>query len=252
MRLTFLGTGTSTGVPTLGCACHVCRSEDPRDKRMRPSILLEYDGRAVLIDAGPDFRQQALREKMTRLDAVVFTHSHADHIFGLDDVRPFYFRQQEPIPIYADPHSLENIRRTFQYIFDGTYAFGGLAKLTPHEIAGPFTLWGLDLIPVNLMHGSLPMLGFRFRNTAYLTDFSMIPETSEALLQGLDVLILDALRPRPHPTHSTIVNSLSLVEHFKPRRAFFTHMAHEVSHAEVEATFPPHVRLAFDGLKLDI
>lgn len=252
MRLTFLGTGTSTGVPTLGCACRVCRSEDPRDKRTRPAILLEYDGRAVMIDAGPDFRQQALRERMTRLDAVVFTHSHADHIFGLDDVRPFYFRQQEPIPIYADKHSMDNIRRAFTYIFEGKYPFGGIARLAPHEIDGPFELWGLNLIPVPVLHGNLPVLGFRFRDTAYLTDFSVIPESSDALLQGLDVLILDALRPHPHPTHSTIQNSLSLVERFKPRRAFFTHMAHDVGHAEVEATFPPHVRLSYDGLKLEV
>jgi phosphoribosyl 1,2-cyclic phosphate phosphodiesterase len=252
MRLTFLGTGTSTGVPTLGCQCRVCQSEDPRDKRTRPSVLLEYDGRVVMIDAGPDFRQQALREKITRLDAVVFTHSHADHIFGLDDVRPYYFRQQQPIPIYADRHSLENIRRTFSYIFEGSYPFGGVAKLSPHEIHGPFELWGLDLIPVPLLHGNLSMLGFRFRDTAYLTDFSVIPASSDALLQGLDVLILDALRPHPHPTHSTIQNSLSLVERFKPRRAFFTHMAHDVGHAEVEATFPPYVRLSYDGLKLEV
>jgi len=252
MKLTFLGTGTSTGVPTLGCRCRVCTSADPRDQRTRPSLLLEYDGRAVVIDTTPDFRAQALRHQMQRLDAAVFTHAHADHILGLDDVRPFYFRQQTPIPIYADAHCLENIRRTFQYIFDGLYPYGGIARLDPHLIDGPFDLWGLRLTPVPVLHGNLPILGFRFGQAAYLTDFSAIPETSLPLLDGLEVLILDALRPKPHPAHSSIEQSLAWVEQLKPRRAFFTHMAHQVSHAEISASLPPHVRLAYDGLQLDL
>jgi len=252
MKLTFLGTGTSTGVPTLGCRCRVCTSADPRDQRTRPSLLLEYDGRTVVIDTTPDFRAQALRHQMQRLDAAVFTHAHADHILGLDDVRPFYFRQQTPIPIYAEAHCLENIRRTFQYIFDGVYPYGGIARLDPHLIDGPFDLWGLRLTPVPVLHGNLPILGFRFGQAAYLTDFSTIPETSLPLLDGLEVLILDALRPKPHPAHSSIEQSLAWVEQLKPRRAFFTHMAHQVSHAEISASLPPHVRLAYDGLQLDL
>jgi phosphoribosyl 1,2-cyclic phosphate phosphodiesterase len=214
--------------------------------------LLEYDGRAVVIDTTPDFRAQALRHQMQRLDAAVFTHAHADHILGLDDVRPFYFRQQTPIPIYAEAHCLENIRRTFQYIFDGVYPYGGIARLDPHLIDGPFDLWGLRLTPVPVLHGNLPILGFRFGQAAYLTDFSTIPETSLPLLDGLEVLILDALRPKPHPAHSSIEQSLAWVEQLKPRRAFFTHMAHQVSHAEISASLPPHVRLAYDGLQLDL
>ena len=252
MKLTFLGTGTSTGVPTLGCRCRVCTSADPRDQRTRPSLLLEYDGRTVVIDTTPDFRAQALRHQMQRLDAAVFTHAHADHILGLDDVRPFYFRQQTPIPIYAEAHCLENIRRTFQYIFDGVYPYGGIARLDPHLIDGPFDLWGLRLTPVPVLHGNLPILGFRFGQAAYLTDFSAIPEASLPLLDGLEVLILDALRPKPHPAHSSIEQSLAWVEQLKPRRAFFTHMAHQVSHAEISASLPPHVRLAYDGLQLDL
>ena len=252
MRLTFLGTGTSTGVPTLTCECPVCLSSDPRDKRTRPSVLLEYDGRAVVIDTTPDFRQQALRARMRRLDAVVFTHEHADHILGLDDVRVFYFRQHVPIPIYADSRTMESIRRVYKYIFDQSYAYGGIARLDPQLIDGPFDLWGERLIPVPVVHGDLPVLGFRFGHAAYVTDFSAIPEPTLPLLEDLDVLILDALRHKPHPTHSSVEQSLGLVERVQPRRAFFTHIAHELGHEETNAALPPHVRLAYDGLVLDL
>ena len=252
MRLTFLGTGTSTGVPTLACRCPVCTSSDPRDKRTRPSVLLEFDGRAVVIDTAPDFRQQALREGMERLDAVLFTHTHADHVLGLDDVRVFYFRQRQPIPIYANSRSMDDIRRIFSYIFDQTYPYGGIAKLDPHMIDGPFDLWGERLIPLPVFHGNLPVLGFRFGKAAYVTDFSAIPDSTIPLIEGLDVLILDALRHKPHPTHSSLEQSLEWVERLKPRRAFFTHIAHELGHEATNAVLPPHVRLAYDGLKLDL
>jgi phosphoribosyl 1,2-cyclic phosphate phosphodiesterase len=252
MRLTFLGTGTSTGVPIVGCRCPVCTSPAPHDKRTRPSVLLEYSGRAVVIDTTPDFRAQALREKIERVDAVVFTHAHADHVLGLDDVRPFFFRQQIPIPIYADSRSMESLRRIFTYIFDQTYAYGGILKVDPHLIDGPFDLWEEPMIPMTVLHGNLPVLGFRFKNTAYVTDFSAIPEEAMGLLEGLDVLILDALRYKPHPTHSTVENSLSLVERLKPARAYFTHIAHELHHAETNAKLPPNVQLAYDGLKIEL
>ena len=252
MKLTFLGTGTSTGVPTLTCECPVCLSSDPKDKRTRPSVLLEFDGRVVVIDTTPDFRQQALRARMRRLDAVVFTHEHADHILGLDDVRVFYFRQHVPIPIYADSRTMESIRRVYKYIFDQSYAYGGIAKLDPQLIDGPFDLWGERLIPVPVVHGDLPVLGFRFGHAAYVTGFSAIPEATVPLLEDLDVLILDALRHKPHPTHSSVEQSLGLVERVQPRRAFFTHIAHELGHEETNAALPPHVRLAYDGLVLDL
>ena len=251
MRLTFLGTGTSTGVPTLTCHCRVCTSTDPRDKRTRPSILVEFGGRTLVVDTTPDFRAQALREGMERLDAVLFTHSHADHILGLDDVRVFNFRQQQPIPIYADARSMENIRRTFQYIFDGSYAYGGVAKLDPQVIEGPFDLADLRVVPIPVLHGDMPILGFRFGAAGYLTDVSAIPETSLPLLDGLEVLVLDALRRKPHPTHLSIEQALNVVERVKPCRTYFTHIAHELGHEETNAWLPPHVRLAYDGLKLD-
>lgn len=252
MRLTFLGTGTSTGVPTITCRCKVCTSTDPRDQRTRPSLLVEFDGRVVLIDTTPDFRQQALREKMERLDAVVFTHGHADHVLGLDDTRVFYFRQQVPLPIWADQRSMETLRTIFTYIFNATYKYGGVGKLDPHLIDGPFDLWGLKMIPVPVLHGDLPVLGFRFGQVAYVTDFSTIPETSLPLLEGLDVLVLDALRHKPHPTHSNIEQSLALVERLKPRQALFTHIAHELGHEETNALLPPHVRLAYDGQQVEL
>jgi phosphoribosyl 1,2-cyclic phosphate phosphodiesterase len=252
MRLTFLGTGTSTGVPTVTCHCKVCTSTDPRDQRTRPSLLVEFDGRAVLIDTTPDFRQQALREKMEQLDAVVFTHSHADHVLGLDDTRVFYFRQQVPLPVWADERSMHKLRQIFSYIFDETYAYGGVGKLDPHLIEGPFELWGLKMIPVPVYHGDLPVLGFRFGRAAYVTDFSTIPETSLPLLEGLDVLVLDALRHKPHPTHSNLEQSLALVERLKPRQALFTHIAHELGHEETNAALPPHVQLAYDGQRVEL
>lgn len=252
MRLTFLGTGTSTGVPTLGCRCRVCTSPDAHDYRTRPSLMLEYDGRVVVIDTTPDFRTQALREKIERLDAVVFTHAHADHILGLEDVRGYYFRQGEPIPIHADAPTMETLRHVFSYIFNGTYSGGALAKLAPHIIDGPIELWGKCLIPLQVFHGDLPVLGFKFGQAAYVTDFSTIPQATMPLLEGLDVLILDALRRTPHPTHSNLEQSLALVERLRPRRAFFTHIAHELMHEETNAALPPHVRLAYDGLKLDL
>jgi phosphoribosyl 1,2-cyclic phosphate phosphodiesterase len=252
MKLTFLGTGTSTGVPTLTCKCRVCTSSDPRDRRTRPSVLLEFDGRAVVIDTAPDFREQALRAGLSRLDAVVFTHAHADHVMGLDDVRVFYFKQQVPIPIYADAQCMASIQRIFKYIFDQTYPYGGIAKLDPHVIDGPFELWGAVLTPVPVLHGNLPVLGFRFGRAAYVTDFSTIPETTLPLLEGLDLLILDALRHKPHPTHSNLEQSLALVSRLRPRRAFFTHIAHELPHSETNAQLPEHVQLAYDGLSVEV
>ncbi len=252
MKLTFLGTGTSTGVPTVGCCCAVCKSPDERDKRTRPSLLLEYSSRTVVIDTAPDFREQALRQNIQRVDAVVYTHDHADHVLGLDDVRPYYFRQKNPIPIYADKRCMDSLRRIFTYIFDQTYPYGGILKVDPHLIDGPFNLWDMKLVPLPVLHGNLPVMGFRFNNAAYVTDFSTIPDSTLDLLKGLDVLILDALRHKPHPTHSTIENSLSLVEKLKPARAYFTHIAHELSHDETNAKLPPNVTLAYDGLEIDL
>ena len=253
VRLTVLGSGTSVGVPTIGCHCDVCTSQDPRDKRLRPSVLIEYDGRAVLIDTTPDFRQQMLRHKVGRLDAILYTHSHADHILGLDDVRPFNFYQQGTIPIFAAPDALEVIERVFSYIFFTGETESSRPRIQVNRLDGrPFDLFGLEFEPIFLKHGRGTTLGYRFGRCAYLTDHSEIPLSSQEQLRGLDVLFLDALRHKPHPTHSTVERSLKHVEQLAPRRAYFTHISHDLAHVQTESLLPPHVHLAYDGLKLQI
>ncbi len=253
VKITVLGSGTSVGVPTIGCHCAVCTSTDPRDNRLRPSILIGYEGHAVLVDTPPDFRTQALRAKIERIDAILFTHAHADHLMGLDDVRPFNFRQKERIPIYAAAPTMEAIRRCFAYVFLEIQRSTNVPKLDTHLIDGsPFDLFGLTFVPVPILHGDETIYGFRFGNAAYLTDHSGIPEESYALLENLDVLFLDALRYKPHPTHSTVERSLSTVERLKPRRAYFTHISHDLGHERVESMLPPNVRLAYDGLEIEV
>ena len=249
--LTVLGSGTSMGVPTIGCRCAVCTSSDPRDRRTRPSILVDYDGHRILIDSSPDFREQAIREGIQHLDAVLYTHAHADHILGLDDLRPLTFHRPGKIPLYAQPPAATVIRRMFQYIFAGDYKYGGLAQVELSEFTAPIELFGATFHPVPVMHGDAEICGFRIGSAAYLTDFSDIPTASEAMLRGLDILILDALRRKPHPTHSTVENSLAIIERLQPRRAFFTHMCHDLGHEATNATLPSHVQLSYDGLKLE-
>lgn len=253
-RVTFLGTGTSHGVPMIGCDCATCRSTDPRDRRLRPSIYLEVPGRAhLLVDASTDLREQALSHGIRRVDAVLFTHSHADHIFGLDDLRRFNAIQSGAIPCYADALTWENLRRTFSYVFDGiTRAGGGIPQLEAHEIAGPFTACGVAVTPVPLLHGPLPILGFRFGSFAYLTDCSAIPDASWTLVAGVDTLVVDALRYKPHPTHFSVDDALRVVARIGPRRAYFTHMCHDLPHAETCARLPDGVELSYDGLALDV
>jgi phosphoribosyl 1,2-cyclic phosphate phosphodiesterase len=249
--LTVLGSGTSMGVPTIGCTCAVCHSTDPHDRRTRPSIMLEYEGRCVLIDTTPDFREQAIRERITRIDAIIYTHAHADHILGLDDVRPLSFHSPDKIPLYAYDATAEAVQNVFRYIFDANYKYGGIARVEMKTINGSLDLFGAQFEPVKVIHGDTEIHGFRFGSAAYLTDFSEIPPASMERLRNLDILFLDALRHRPHPTHSSVSNSLRLVEELKPKRAFFTHISHDLPHEATNKTFPEHVRLAHDGLKLE-
>ena len=253
VKITVLGSGTSTGVPTIGCRCDVCTSTDPRDKRLRPSILVSYGGRHVLIDATPDFRTQALRTGFERLDAVLFTHEHADHIMGLDDVRPFNFRQRASIPIYASERTMRAIHRAFGYVFDPGEKNTAVPQLESHTLNGAsFDLFGIEFIPIPVLHGQSTIYGFRFGNAAYLTDHSEIPEESLERLRGLDVLFLDALRYKPHPTHSTVERSIATAERLAARRVFFTHICHDLPHARTEERLPPHIRLAYDGLEIEV
>jgi phosphoribosyl 1,2-cyclic phosphate phosphodiesterase len=252
-RLTVMGSGTSVGVPTIGCPCEVCRSSDPRDKRLRPSIALEWNGRCLVVDTGPDFRQQAIRHALPRIDAVLYTHAHADHILGLDDLRPFNFHQHEIIPIFSAAPTLETIQRVFEYIFHDGPSQSSRPRIQPTLFdTEPFAAAGLHVQPIPLLHGKGPCHGFRFGRFAYLTDHSEVPESSLPLLQDLDVLFLDALRFKTHPTHSTVEQSLRTVEILRPRQTWFTHVSHDISHARDEASLPESVRFAYDGLVLDV
>jgi phosphoribosyl 1,2-cyclic phosphate phosphodiesterase len=240
------------GVPTLGCHCGVCESNDPRDRRTRPSALLAYGGKNIVIDTTPDFRYQAMRARIDHLEVVLYTHGHADHVMGLDDIRPFNMKQRSAIPIYANDETLTILRRQFAYIFDEAQPGSTLPLIELNVITGPFDLFGLPIVPIRAMHGNQPVLGFRFGKAAYLTDFSTVPEASKALLGGLDDFILDALRYAPHPTHSNVEQSLALVEELKPKRAWFTHICHDLGHEAANAKLPKNVRLAYDGLQFEV
>ena len=251
LRIVVLGSGTSVGVPMLGCQCEVCVSKDPRDKRFRPSVLLQYGSRNVLIDTTPDFRSQALRAGIDHLDAVLFTHAHADHIMGLDDVRPLSIGGRTAIPIYGSVETIAAIHRSFAYAFDGEDRESSIPRLETRVIDDtPFELFGLGITPVPVMHGKARIYGFRFGGAAYLTDQSDIPEGSVELLRRLDVLFLDALRHRFHPTHTTLERALEWVRTLAPARAYFTHICHDLPHEETESRLPPAVYLAYDTLEI--
>jgi phosphoribosyl 1,2-cyclic phosphate phosphodiesterase len=259
--LTFLGTGTSMGVPTLGCDCAVCTSADPRDRRLRPSLLLRWHQpgqpreRVVVIDTGPDFREQALRAGLTRVDAVFYTHAHADHIMGMDDLRPLsftVFREGGPIPLYASPDSSKVLERIFDYTFSPLSTYPTRARVQLEPLADRTAIHGVEFLRVPLMHGEMEIAGFRFGRAAYLTDVSAIPESSFALLEGLDLLIVSALRHKPHPSHATVEQAVTWATRIGARQTWLTHIAHELGHEETNRTLPVNIRLAYDGLNLPV
>src|SRR5271169_2439577 len=256
LKITVLGSGTSMGVPSLGCHCRVCSSLDPHDNRLRPSLLLSRNGQNVVIDTTPDFRQQGLRAGVDRLDAVLLTHGHADHIMGFDDIRPYNLRQQSALPIYSNAETFDIIRRAFAYVFDGKPKLSSIPSVTLREAKTPFELLGINFIPIPLLHGDMEVLGFRFGRAAYLTDFSSLPDSSLALLHDLDELIIDALRDLPHPMHQTVDQALALIRKLNPRRAWFTHIAHDLAHAETNERLRnlgySNVQLAYDGLEIEV
>jgi phosphoribosyl 1,2-cyclic phosphate phosphodiesterase len=238
------------GVPTIGCQCQVCTSTDPRDRRSRPSIAISWAGHRVLIDTGPDFRMQALREGIDHVDAVLYTHSHADHILGLDDLRPLTFKLPGKLPLYADDAAATVIERIFDYTFDPHAFYPTRARVEMHRLGSSVEVEGAVFYRVPLTHGRIQVAGFRFGNAAYLTDMSDIPAESMPLLQNLEVVVLDALRKKPHPSHATLEQALAFVERMQPRRAFFTHMSHDLPHAETNRELPEHIQLAYDGLRI--
>ena len=255
MTITFLGTGTSQGVPTIGCECPVCRSLDPRDQRLRVAVHLAVNGRSLVIDTGPDFRQQMLRARVSHLDAVLFTHEHKDHTAGLDDIRAFNFRQQQEMPVYAEPRVIRQLKQEFAYIF-AEQKYPGVPQVSLHPIEvddQPFDVAGVAVQPLRALHYRLPVLGFRVGGFAYLTDANFIaPETLD-LLRGADTIVLNALRREPHISHFTLGQAVEILEDLRPRRAYLTHISHQLGrHREVEAELPTWIRLAYDGLKIEV
>ena len=247
-----LGSGTSTGVPVVGCACAVCTSHDPRNRRLRPGLKLELAGGTVVVDTSPDFREQSLRFGIGRVDAVLYTHPHADHVFGLDDLRPFNFRQQSTIPCYGSASTLERLRQIFAYVFEEGEEGGGKPRLELVEVDAPFELLGETVVPVPVEHGSMPVLGYRIGPFAVVTDVQRIPEASFALLAGVEVLVLSALRYRSHPTHFNIDQAVAAAARIGARRTIFTHIAHDVDHGALAGELPAGVEIGYDGLVVEI
>ena len=249
MKLTFLGTGTSTGVPSIACDCETCLSEDPRDKRLRTSILIEHNGTTILVDTSADFRQQALRANIRKVDAVLITHCHVDHVFGLDDIRPLNFRYGA-MPIFANEIAWIDLRRIFQYIFKPTHFGGGLPQLIPHTVYNhaPFCIGDIEITPLEVIHGKLPVIAYRFNNFAYATDLNFISDETIAGLQELDVLVLDCVRLKPHSTHLGLNEALEYAERIKAKRTYLTHLNHDVMFERDSSLLPGNVEFAYDGL----
>jgi len=260
-RLTFLGTGTSMGVPTLGCRCAVCTSSDAHDRRLRPAALVRWNEpnggqeRVVVIDTGPDFREQALRAGLTRVDAVLYTHSHADHIFGLDDLRPLSFtafKEGGPIPLYASAETASVLEQIYEYTFSPQATYPNRARVRLEPLAERNPIHGVEFVRIPVMHGEMEIAGFRFGRAAYLTDVSDIPEQSFALLDGLDHMVLSALRHKPHPNHATVEQAIGWARRIGARQTWLTHIAHELGHEVTNQALPAGIALAYDGLSLAV
>lgn len=250
MKITFLGCGTSTGVPVIGCNCPVCLSEDLKNKRLRASILINYKGKNILIDTSTDLRLQALKYSITRIDAVLFTHPHADHLHGIDELRSFNHLQGKKIPCYGNKETIERIKGIFQYIFQDCEQDGWKPNLKTYIVNAPFSISRIAVCPIEVYHGSMKVLSFKIGKIAYVTDCNKIPEESMNKLTGLTLLILDALRHKPHSTHYNIDDAVEVVRRLKPKRAIFTHLSHHLDYEETNKNFPPGIELAYDGMEI--
>lgn len=253
MKITFLGTGTSQGVPLIACTCEVCTSEDPRDKRLRTSILVECEGISIVVDTGPDFRQQMLREKVKKLDAVVFTHEHKDHIAGLDDIRAFNFILKRKIDVYASDRVQDAIRREFAYIFSDT-KYPGIPEIELHTIQNkPFEIQGIPIIPIEVLHYKLSVYAFRFGDFVYITDANAISQQEKKKIVGCKILVINALRRQAHVSHFTLQEALDLIAELKPEKAYLTHISHQLGkHSNIEKELPSGVFQAYDGLQIQL
>lgn len=253
MILTFLGTGTSQGVPVIGCACEVCHSVDYRDQRLRTSAHLQICDQSIIIDSGPDFRQQVLRERIKKLDALLFTHEHKDHTSGLDDIRAYNFLQHTDMPLYGEPRVLKQIQTEFAYIFSGAN-YPGIPRVNLMPISeANFTVAGIAIQPIRIQHYKLPILGFRVGNLSYITDANYISEASKEIIKGSEVIVLNALRREPHISHFSLSEAVELLQELRPQKAYLTHISHLLGlHREVETELPDYIHLAYDGLKVEI
>jgi phosphoribosyl 1,2-cyclic phosphate phosphodiesterase len=253
LTFTFLGTGTSQGVPVVACDCDVCQSTDPKDKRLRSSLLVEHDGKTVIVDTGPDFRQQMLAASVQQLDAIIYTHEHRDHTAGLDDIRAFNYKQRVPADIYATPHVQAELKKQFDYIF-ARPDYPGIPKVALHSIGlHPFAVAGMEVVPIQVYHYLLPVLGFRFGNFTYITDANRIPAEEMPKLRGTRILVLNVLRKESHISHFTLEQALQIVDDIRPEMAFFTHISHQLGrHAEVSKDLPKGTALAYDGLRVSL
>ncbi|MGB7291866.1 MAG: MBL fold metallo-hydrolase [Thermodesulfobacteriota bacterium] len=244
-----LGCATSTGVPIIGCGCSVCRSDNPKNKRTRCSLFIETRGKKILIDTSPDLRIQAFRHNITRIDAVLYTHSHADHTHGIDELRTYNFMNKMVIPCYGDPQTVSNIMSNFKYIFDGSFPPGGKPKLSITAVDGDFDIKGVRIIPIDILHADWSILGYRIGNMAYLTDCSGIPESSVERLNGLELLIIDALRYKPHPAHLGVDQAIQVIREIRPRIAVLTHMGHELDYEKLSKELPENIEPGHDGME---
>ena len=253
MKITFLGTGTSQGIPVIGSSHPVCLSSNPKDKRLRVSVLIEWDNYVYVIDCGPDFRQQMLNAKCTKLNGIIFTHEHADHTAGLDDIRPFYFKQGD-IPVYAHKRVIKALEDRFEYIFETENKYAGAPGVTTHQIENkPFTLGGINVIPINGMHYKLQVFGFRFNDFAYLTDMKTVEDKEIEKLKGVKVLVVNALREEQHVSHFNLDEALAFIDKVKPEKAYLTHISHLLGfHDEVQHRLPKNVFLAYDNLQITL
>lgn len=256
MEITFLGTGTSHGIPVIGCECPVCHSEDPRDKRLRTAIHVRTPEISIIVDTTPDFRAQCLRERINRVDAVLYTHSHVDHVLGFDDLRRFCEMENKSIPIYGSPRTLSDLARTFQYAFDGSARYPNYVRPDPIVLNGLFQLGGLDIIPVELPHASMVTNGFVFekngrRMLAYFTDCQAVPPDAVAAAMDVEVLVIDALRHHSHQSHLTIAGAIEAARRIRAQKTYFIHMCHELGHEKTEADLPADIKLTYDGMRLD-
>jgi len=253
LKLTFLGTGTSQGIPVITCDCEVCQSPDHRDNRTRTAAMIEYDGKVVVIDTGPDFRSQMLREKVKRLDGVVFTHPHKDHIAGMDDIRAFNFRQRKDMDVYANSLTAVALKREYHYVFaENKYPGVPMVRLHHIEDYQPFQVAGMDWLPIPVLHYKMPVLGFRIGNLAYITDANFISDESLDKLKNLDVLVLNALRIKKHLSHFNLDEAIAMVEQIQPKKAYFTHLSHLMgTHEATTKLLPPGIEIAYDGLQVE-